>query len=212
VDYNSGSEHATGQFYYTPVWQKFLFDKGVVLKTNFAQKKLINQGWYGDSCVCYRDLRSMGKFNFYFQKTGLIIWGITTGFWSGFLIDFSFAINNSCLTSKLCKRIDWVRYWRTFHKNWRPEYKALLFFVKRRKMHFLRLVGKSKKCRNSKYNVGKPWCYFGKELRADSLRLLEMFLGPLEQSKPWNTAGITGPWFLKKSYWRLYHSRRWRSF
>ena len=85
-------------------------------------------------------------------------------------------------------------------KKWQPEYKDAQFILEEGKYIVGREVEKMSK---SKYNVVNPDSIC-EEYGADSLRLYEMFLGPLEQSKPWNTAGITGVFSFLKKLWRLY--------
>ncbi|QXP50696.1 leucine--tRNA ligase [Cellulophaga sp. HaHa_2_1] len=176
--YIGGSEHATGHLLYARFWQKFLFDKGVVPKNEFA-KKLINQGMItGTSAFVFRDEES-GKL---FSK-GLIGDKEMTPIHA----DVSF-VNAS-------DELDVEAF-----KNWREEYKEAEFVLENGKYIVGREVEKMSK---SKYNVVSPdsICV---EYGADSLRLYEMFLGPLEQSKPWNTAGITGTHGFLKKLWRLY--------
>jgi len=85
-------------------------------------------------------------------------------------------------------------------KKWKPEFKDAEFILEDGKYLVSREVEKMSK---SKYNVVSPDSIC-EEFGADSLRLYEMFLGPLEQSKPWNTAGITGTHSFLKKLWRLY--------
>src|SRR5690606_7838302 len=87
-------------------------------------------------------------------------------------------------------------------RNWRTEYRDAQFVLEDGKYIVGREVEKMSK---SKYNVVSPDSIC-EEYGADSLRLYEMFLGPLEQSKPWNTAGISGVYSFLKKLWRLYHS------
>jgi leucyl-tRNA synthetase len=87
-------------------------------------------------------------------------------------------------------------------KDSRPEYVNAQFLMENGKFIVGREVEKMSK---SKYNVVNPDAIC-EEYGADSLRLYEMFLGPLEQAKPWNTAGITGVHGFLKKLWRLYHS------
>jgi leucyl-tRNA synthetase len=93
-------------------------------------------------------------------------------------------------------------------KKWQPEYKDAEFVLEDGKYIVGREVEKMSK---SKYNVVNPDAIC-EEYGADSLRLYEMFLGPLEQSKPWNTAGITGTHSFLKKLWRLFHSGAESSF
>src|SRR5690606_3424674 len=88
-------------------------------------------------------------------------------------------------------------------KNWQTEYLNVQFIKKEDKT--FKVVREVEKMSKSKYNVVNPDSIC-EEYGADSLRLYEMFLGPLEQSKPWNTAGITGVYGFLKKLWRLYHS------
>src|SRR5690606_1858826 len=90
-------------------------------------------------------------------------------------------------------------------KNWQTEYLNVQFIKKEDKT--FKVVREVEKMSKSKYNVVNPDSIC-EEYGADSLRLYEMFLGPLEQSKPWNTAGITGVYGFLKKLWRLYHSGR----
>ncbi|MCK0158617.1 leucine--tRNA ligase [Cellulophaga sp. F20128] len=176
--YIGGSEHATGHLLYARFWQKFLFDKGVVPKKEFA-KKLINQGMItGTSAFVYRE-----------EESGQII---SKGLIDGKIVspihaDVSF-VNAS-------DELDIEAF-----KNWREEYKDAAFVLEDGKYIVGREVEKMSK---SKYNVVSPDSIC-EDYGADSLRLYEMFLGPLEQSKPWNTAGITGTHGFLKKLWRLY--------
>ncbi len=176
--YIGGSEHATGHLLYSRFWQKFMFDKGLVPKDEFA-KKLINQGMItGTSAFVYREEDSgnvISKGNVGDKKVTPIH------------ADVSF-VNAS-------DELDVEAF-----KNWLPEYKDAEFILENGKYIVGREVEKMSK---SKYNVVSPDSIC-EEYGADSLRLYEMFLGPLEQSKPWNTAGITGTHSFLKKLWRLY--------
>ena len=178
--YIGGSEHATGHLLYSRFWQKFMFDKGLVTKDEFA-KKLINQGMItGTSAFVYKDIEankvySKGQVG---QKNVLPIHA-----------DVSL-VNSS-------DELDVQAF-----KKWQPEYEDAEFILEDGKYIVGREVEKMSK---SKYNVVNPDAIC-EEYGADSLRLYEMFLGPLEQSKPWNTAGITGTHSFLKKLWRLYHS------
>jgi leucyl-tRNA synthetase len=87
-------------------------------------------------------------------------------------------------------------------KKWRPDFKNAEFVLENGKY----IVGReAEKMSKSKYNVVNPDAIC-EQYGADSLRMYEMFLGPLEQAKPWNTAGITGVHSFLKKLWRLYHS------
>ncbi|GAA3595870.1 leucine--tRNA ligase [Flavivirga amylovorans] len=177
--YIGGSEHATGHLLYSRFWQKFLFDKGVVPVDEYA-KKLINQGMIlGTSAFVYR-IEGENKF----ISKGLIGKNKVQPIHS----DVSF-VNSS-------DELDIEAF-----KNWREEFKDAEFILEDGVYKVGRDVEKMSK---SKYNVVNPdqICI---DYGADSLRLYEMFLGPLEQYKPWNTAGITGVHNFLKKLWKLYH-------
>ncbi|WP_421806512.1 leucine--tRNA ligase [Flagellimonas sp.] len=176
--YIGGSEHATGHLLYSRFWQKFMFDMGYVPKDEFAQK-LINQGMItGTSAFVYRELDS----NKVYSK-GLI---------EGKKV---VPIHADVSLVNASDELDIEAF-----KEWQPEYKDAEFILEDRKY----IVGREiEKMSKSKYNVVNPDAIC-EEYGADSLRLYEMFLGPLEQSKPWNTAGITGVHSFLKKLWKLY--------
>ena len=175
--YIGGSEHATGHLLYSRFWQKFMFDKGLVPYDEFT-KKLINQGMIlGTSAFVYR-VEGENKF----LSKGLIDNKVQP-----IHADVSF-VNAS-------DELDIEAF-----KIWRPEFKDADFILEDGVYKVGRDVEKMSK---SKYNVVNPdqICI---DYGADSLRLYEMFLGPLEQYKPWNTAGITGVHSFLKKLWKLY--------
>ncbi|MEP2237108.1 MAG: leucine--tRNA ligase [Maribacter sp.] len=175
--YIGGSEHATGHLLYSRFWQKFMFDKGLVPKDEFA-KKLINQGMItGTSAFVYRDEDGT------LISKGLIERKNVTP------IHADVSLVNSS------DELDVEGF-----KNWLPEYANAEFILEDGKYVVGREVEKMSK---SKYNVVNPDAIC-EDYGADSLRLYEMFLGPLEQSKPWNTAGITGAHGFLKKLWKLY--------
>ena len=176
--YIGGSEHATGHLLYSRFWQKFMFDKGLVPKDEYA-KKLINQGMItGTSAFIFRE-ETTGKV----LSKGLIGNNIVTPIHADVsLINTADELNVEAF------------------KKWKPEFKDAEFILENGKYIVGREVEKMSK---SKYNVVSPDSIC-EEYGADSLRLYEMFLGPLEQSKPWNTAGITGTFSFLKKLWRLY--------
>ncbi len=179
--YIGGSEHATGHLLYSRFWTKFLYDRGFVnIEEPF--KKLINQGMIlGMSAFVYR-LEGENTFISKDLIDGKSVQPIHA--------DVSL-INSS-------DELDIEAF-----KKWRPEFKDAEFITdKNGKYHVGREIEKMSK---SKYNVVNPdeICeHYG----ADTLRMYEMFLGPLEQAKPWNTAGITGVHSFLKKLWKLYHS------
>lgn len=176
--YIGGSEHATGHLLYSRFWQKFLFDKGIVPNDEYA-KKLINQGMItGTSAFVYR-VEGENKF-------------VSKGLISDYKVqpihaDVTF-VNGS-------DELDVEAF-----KNWREEYSNAEFVLEDGKYVVGREVEKMSK---SKYNVVNPDAIC-EEYGADSLRLFEMFLGPLEQSKPWKTSGISGVYSFLKKLWKLY--------
>ena len=175
--YIGGSEHATGHLLYSRFWQKFMFDKGLVPYDEFT-KKLINQGMIlGTSAFVYR-VEGENKF----LSKGLIDNKVQP-----IHADVSF-VNAS-------DELDIEAF-----KIWRPEFKDADFILEDGVYKVGRDVEKMSK---SKYNVVNPdqICI---DYGADSLRLYEMFLGPLDQYKPWNTAGITGVHSFLKKLWKLY--------
>lgn len=176
--YIGGSEHATGHLLYSRFWQKFLFDRGVVPKEEFA-KKLINQGMItGTSAFVYKDVEE----NKVYSK-GVVGDKKVNPVHA----DVSF-VNAS-------DELDIEAF-----KKWRPDLAQAEFILEDGKYIVGREVEKMSK---SKYNVVNP-DNICEEYGADSLRLYEMFLGPLEQSKPWNTAGITGVHGFLKKLWKLF--------
>ena len=177
--YIGGSEHATGHLLYSRFWVKFLYDRSFV-GVDEPFKKLINQGMIlGTSTFVYRDIDD-GKF----YSRGLIEGRNVQSIHS----DVSF-INAS-------DELDVEAF-----KNWRSDYKDAEFILEDAVYKVGRDVEKMSK---SKYNVVNP-DEICEQYGADSLRLYEMFLGPLEQYKPWNTAGITGVHGFLKKLWKLYN-------
>jgi leucyl-tRNA synthetase len=178
--YIGGSEHATGHLLYARFWQKFLFDKGTAPKDEFA-KKLINQGMItGTSAIVYR----ISGTNKYVSK------GLKN----------EYEVEELRIDINLVNSSDEVEI--NFLRNWQPDYQDAEFILENEKY----IVGREiEKMSKRWYNVVNPDAICD-EYGADSLRLYEMFLGPLEQSKPWNTSGITGVHGFLKKLWRLYHS------
>ena len=178
--YIGGSEHATGHLLYSRFWNKFLKDKGFA-PTEEPFKKLINQGMIlGMSAFVYRE---EGTNTFYTKSK---IAGLNT---QALHVDISL-VNTS-------DELDIDAF-----KNWREDYAEATFVTEENGKY---IVGREiEKMSKSKYNVVTPDNICA-EYGADTLRLYEMFLGPLEQSKPWNTAGISGVFGFLKKLWRLYN-------
>ena len=179
--YIGGSEHATGHLLYSRFWNKFLKDRGYA-PTEEPFKKLINQGMIlGMSAFVYRSEDSKKLYS-----KGLIS-GINVQ-----PIHVDLAVIND-VTNELDIE--------AFKKHpLYTDYATAEFILENGKYIVGREVEKMSK---SKYNVVNPDDICN-DYGADTLRLYEMFLGPLEQSKPWNTAGITGVYGFLKKLWRLY--------
>ena len=178
--YIGGSEHATGHLLYSRFWQYFLYDLDLVPVKDYA-KKLINQGMIlGNSAFISREV---GTDN-YFSK------GIVKDVKTQLIhVDVQFVnINNE---------LDLDAF-----RNWQPQFNDANFESFDGKFIVHREVEKMSK---SKYNVINP-DQICNDYGADTLRLYEMFLGPIEQAKPWNTAGISGTYSFLKKYWNLFHS------
>ena len=179
--YIGGSEHATGHLLYARFWQKFLFDKGLVPVDEFA-KKLINQGMIlGTSAFVFRE---DGVNKFYSKgvlegKVGQLIH-----------VDVSF-VNAS-------DELDIEAF-----KKWRVEFKDAQFITE--EDGSFKVSREVEKMSKSKYNVVNP-DHICAAYGADSLRLFEMFLGPLEQAKPWKTSGISGVHSFLKKLWKLFYN------
>ena len=178
--YIGGSEHATGHLLYARFWQKFLFDKGIVPVDEFA-KKLINQGMIlGTSAFVYRE-EGTNKF----LSKGLI----SNKKVQPIHADVSLVNSSDELDIK------------AFIKHpLNIDHKDSEFILEQGKYIVGREVEKMSK---SKYNVVNPDAIC-EEYGADALRLFEMFLGPLEQAKPWKTSGISGVYNFLKKLWKLY--------
>ncbi len=177
--YIGGSEHATGHLLYSRFWVKFLKDRGFA-PVEEPFKKLINQGMIlGTSAFVYR-IEGENKFVSAQSKKDLSVQPIHAPVE---LVNASDELDVEAF------------------KNWRPEFKDAEFVLENGVYKVGREVEKMSK---SKYNVVNPddIC---EEYGADTLRMYEMFLGPLEQAKPWNTAGITGVHNFLKKLWKLFH-------
>ncbi len=177
--YMGGDEHATGHLMYARFWSMFLFDLGLTVKEE-PFKKLINQGKIqGRSSFVYR-LNGTNTF----VSHGLIKKYETTKLH----VDIEL-VHNDILDIEAFKR-------------WREEYATAEFILEDAKYHCGWEVEKMSK---SKYNVQNP-DHLIEKYGADTFRLYEMFLGPIENHKPWDTNGIEGVFRFIKKFWRLYHS------
>jgi leucyl-tRNA synthetase len=177
--YIGGSEHATGHLLYSRFWNKFLKDKGFA-PTEEPFKKLINQGMIlGMSAFVYR----LDGTNTYVSKNKMEGQKVQP-----IHVDVSMVNSSDELDTEA-------------FKNWREDYADAEFITEENGKY---IVGREiEKMSKSKYNVVTPDDICN-EYGADTLRLYEMFLGPLEQAKPWNTAGISGVFGFLKKLCRLY--------
>ncbi len=177
--YIGGSEHATGHLLYSRFWTKFLADMGYI---NFNEpfKKMINQGMIlGRSNFVYRD-KDSGKF-------------------------VSFDKRKEFKTARLnvdINRVDNDKLDTEAFKNWLPEFANAEFILNDNGEYIC--GNEVEKMSKSKYNVQTP-DELVEKFGADTLRCYEMFLGPLEQAKPWDTKGINGVHNFLRKLWRLFH-------
>ncbi len=177
--YIGGSEHATGHLLYSRFWNMFLKDRGYISQDE-PFKKLINQGMI------------LGMSAFVFREEG------SNRFISKNLAK-NFTTQKIHVDVSLLKGATDILDTEQF-RNWRPEFKDAEFELEDGQYFVEREVEKMSK---SKYNVVNPDDICD-EYGADCLRLYEMFLGPLEQSKPWNTQGLTGVYGFLKKFYNLY--------
>lgn len=176
--YIGGTEHATGHLIYSRFWNKFLYDLGVVCEEE-PFRKLINQGMI------------QGRSNFVYRINN------TNTFVSLNLKDQYEVIPLHVDVNIVSNDILDIEAF----KNWNPEYKTAEFILEDGKYICGWAVEKMSK---SMYNVVNPDMIVEK-YGADTLRLYEMFLGPLEQSKPWDTNGIDGVHRFLKKLWGLFY-------
>jgi len=178
--YIGGTEHATGHLIYSRFWNKFLFDLGYVCEVE-PFKKLINQGMIqGRSNFVYR-IKGGNKF----VSLGLKDEYETTEIH----VDVNIVSND---------KLDMAAF-----KKWMPEYENAEFILENGEYICGWAVEKMSK---SMYNVVNP-DIICTNYGADTLRMYEMFLGPLEQSKPWDTNGIDGVHRFLKRFWRLFFQK-----
>lgn len=181
--YIGGSEHATGHLLYSRFWNKFLKDIGYHNEEE-PFKKLINQGMIqGRSNFVYRVLDADGKGTNQFVSLGL---------------KDQYTVNPLHVDVNIVHNdvLDLEKF-----KQSRPDYNDAEFILENGKYICGTEVEKMSK---SKFNVVNPDDII-EQYGADTLRLYEMFLGPLEQAKPWNTNGIEGVYKFLRKVWRLFH-------
>lgn len=185
--YMGGSEHATGHLLYFRFWTKFLHDLGII-PTDEPAKKLINQGMIqGMSCLIYR-VNQTSKF-------------------------VSIGIKHQYETTAIHIDIQLVNAGNEVDiealKAWRPaEFNEAVFELENGKLICGTEVGKMSKRWHNVVNPDDVCNDFG----ADTLRLYEMFLGPLQDAKPWSTQGIEGVLRFLKKFWRLFHNNAQENF
>ena len=178
--YVGGTEHATGHLIYSRSWNKFLYDLGYVCCDEPFQK-LINQGMI------------QGRSNFVYRVVG------TNTF-------VSYGLKDSYETTEIHVDVGIVRNDRLdieAFRRWRPDYADAEFILEDGEYICGWAIEKMSK---SMYNVVNPDDICN-SYGADTLRLYEMFLGPVEQSKPWDTKGIDGVNRFLKKFWRLFYDR-----
>lgn len=182
--YLGGSEHATGHLLYSRFWNKFLKDLGLVPEEEFA-KKLINQGMIqGRSSFVYRLKSSEGEGkNPVFVSFGLKDQHETTPLH----VDVNI-VENDVLDIEV-------------FKQWRSDFENAEFMLEG---EVYRCGWEVEKMSKRYYNVVNPDDVVAR-YGADTLRLYEMFLGPLTDSKPWSTSGISGTFNFLRKFWRLFH-------
>jgi len=230
--YIGGSEHATGHLLYARFWNKFLKDRGFA-PTEEPFKKLINQGMIlGMSAFVYRVMPSVtikklvefGNIEDIKLKSYFISKSVLSEVQSGNYENIKSIVDE---VLEEYKKQDFIVEWNFEKTNYNPihvdlevinditneldieKFKNHPLYVDYKDAEFILedgkyIVGREvEKMSKSKYNVVNP-DEICNEYGADTLRLYEMFLGPLEQAKPWNTAGITGVFGFLKKLWRLY--------
>ena len=176
--YFGGSEHATGHLLYSRFYQKFLFDLDLLQKDEYA-KKLVNQGMIlGNSAFIYRKSGTPE----YFSKN--LINGLEV---DRIRIDIKYVNGENEVDIDLLKKED-------------KDFNNVSFNFDNGRFECIR---EQEKMSKSKFNVVNP-DEICDQYGADTLRMYEMFLGPIEQSKPWDTRGISGVYSFLKKFWNLF--------
>lgn len=177
--YVGGTEHATGHLIYSRFWNKFLYDLGIVLKDE-PFRKLVNQGMIqGRSNFVYR-IKDTNTFVSFGLKEQYDVTPLH--------VDVNIVSND---------RLDLEAF-----RRWQPDYASAEFILEDGEYICGWAIEKMSK---SMHNVVNPDMVI-ERYGADTLRLYEMFLGPLEQSKPWDTNGIDGVHRFLKKLWGLFYS------
>lgn len=177
--YMGGSEHATGHLLYSRFWQKALFDLGYLKLDEFANK-LVNQGMIlGNSAFVYRKKGTQE-----FLSKGLVKKHEV----EPVHVDVSLVNSSNELDLKKVR-------------SWQKDFEKAKFILEDGKYIVGREVEKMSKSKHNVVNPDEICDIYG----ADTLRMYEMFLGPIEQDKPWNTSGISGVHNFLKKFWRLFY-------
>ena len=175
--YIGGTEHAVGHLIYSRYWNKFLYDLGVVCKDE-PFKKLVNQGM----------IQGQSKFVYRIKGTNQYV---------------SYGLKDDFDTTEIHVDVNIVKNdildLEAF-KQWRPEFADAQFVLEDGKYICGTAIEKMSK---SMFNVVNPDDIVDR-YGADTLRLYEMFLGPIQQSKPWDTGGIEGVYRFLNKFWRLF--------
>ncbi|MDI9319141.1 MAG: leucine--tRNA ligase [Phycisphaerales bacterium] len=193
--YIGGTEHAVGHLLYSRMWTKALYDLGYI---GFDEpfKKLVNQGMIqGSSRIIYRDRESnifipFDRIHDEFTLEELQSLGVKSidGWADGMHVDVNL--------------VDGLELNIEAFKKWRPDFANSKFLLNENGKYLCEAV--VEKMSKSKYNVVNPDDIIA-QYGADTFRMYEMFLGPLDVSKPWDTKGIEGVHRFLRKFWRLYN-------
>ena len=178
--YIGGTEHATGHLIYSRFWNKFLYDLGLVCEPE-PFKKLINQGM----------IQGQSKFVYRIKNTNTFV---------------SYGLKDQYDTTEIHVDVNIVsgdRLDTEAFRRWMPDYASAEFILEDGQYICGSAIEKMSK---SMFNVVNP-DQVCERYGADTLRMYEMFLGPLEQSKPWDTKGIDGVHRFLRRFWKLFFDR-----
>ena len=178
--YIGGTEHATGHLIYSRFWNKFLYDCGYVCEQE-PFKKLINQGM----------IQGQSKFVYRIKNTNTFV---------------SYGLKDQYDTTEIhvdVNIVDGDRLDTEAFRRWMPDFATAEFILEDGQYICGSAIEKMSK---SMFNVVNP-DQVCERYGADTLRMYEMFLGPLEQSKPWDTKGIDGVHRFLRKFWKLFYDR-----
>ncbi len=240
--YFGGAEHATGHLLYARFWTKFLYDLDYIPFEEPFQKMINQGMIQGNSALIYRIICRTGtvaRTIFIPKENSKLFEEISKKVFSNYRKGDAKEIDLLLekWSQKIKGELDWSGDFSTLHidinfldgdklniekfKNWREEYKNAEFILDNGECYDSSPSGRAgeaftvgrevEKMSKSKFNVQTPDELVAK-YGADTLRCYEMFLGPLEQHKPWDTQGITGVHNFLKKLWRLYHTGENESF